>query len=341
MGRVVVIGTGGTISMVQDPARGGAVPTLDGRSLVAELAKAELEFVEHCKLPSAQFTLDDIWSIRNRVRELVARSDVTGVVVSQGTDALEEVAYLLDITVEGEKPMVLTGAMRTASQVGWEGAANLMASIRVASDAQARGLGALVVLNDEVHAARYVTKTHTQSVDTFKSLGWGPLGRVDGDRVVIGQRVERDLIPCEALGGTVSLIKLVVGMDDGLLRYVVEAGASGVVLEVFGGGRVPPAWMDAIRQAISEGVAVVATSRCPAGRLYDSYGFEGAYRDLADAGVLFAGDLNGPKARIRLMAALDASYRLGVPLNSFFEQRNYRRKLVRVTPCRPRRSCRA
>ena len=323
MARVAIMTTGGTISMIQDQTRGGAVPMLGAQQLLNSLPPeiAEVEVFEHCKLPSAQFTVDDLWAIRNRVVETLSRSDVAGIVVTQGTDVLEEAAYLLDVTVGSEKPVVATGGMRTGSQVGWEGGANLLASVRVAAYPHTRGLGTLVVLNDEVHAARYVTKTHTQSLDTFKSLGWGPVGRLDGDKLLIAMRLERYLIPCRALEPNVSLIKLAVGMDDGFLRYALSQKVPGIVLEVMGGGRVPPWWMATIRQAVAAGMAVVVTSRCPSGRIYDSYGFEGAYRDLAATGVLFAGDLNGPKARIHLMAALDASRRLAVPVSHFFERR--------------------
>lgn len=326
MDRVIVISTGGTISMVQDVNRGGAAPELSGEKMLSGLGiprgLAKVEVIDLFRLPSAHLTLKDIWTIREKVVEYATRAGVTGVVVSMGTDVLEEVAYLLDITTPGETPVVVTGAMRTASSVGWDGGANLLAAIRTAIAKEVRGLGTLVVLNDEVHAARYVTKVHTQALETFRSPGWGPIGRLDGDEVIVGMRVEpQDVIDCQGLEPAVYLIKLAAGMDDGFLRYALEQGARGVVLEVFGGGRVPPWWMPTIRQAAADGVPVVAVSRCPAGRLYDSYRFEGSYRDLVEAGVLFAQDLNGPKARIRLMAALDAVRQLGVPVSDFFEQR--------------------
>jgi L-asparaginase len=220
---------------------------------------------------------------------------------------MEESAYLLDLTVPGEKPMVLTGAMRTASQIGYDGLANLVAAVRVAASPQARGLGAAIVMNDEIHTAHFVTKTHTQSVDTFKSLSLGPLGRVDGDEVVLSQRVTRRVIPCSGLEPNVILIKLASGMNDDFLRYAVDQGNKGVVIEALGGGRVPPWWMPTIRQAIEAGVAVVIASRCPSGRVWDGYGYKGAYRDLRKAGVLFADGLNGQKARLKLMVILDAA----------------------------------
>jgi L-asparaginase len=232
---------------------------------------------------------------------------VDGVVIIHGTDTLEETAYLLDLTVPGDKPVVVTGAMRVSSDPGYEGLANLVAAVRVAAAAEARGLGTLVVLNDEIHAARDVTKTHSQSLDTFHSPFWGPLGRVEADRITVARRIERQIIACPCLEPRVYLLKLAVGMDAELLRDAVALGARGVVIESFGGGRVPPWWLTAIQEAIAQGVAVVIATRCPAGRIYDQYGFAGAYHDLLRAGCLFADGLNGPKARLRLMAALGAA----------------------------------
>jgi L-asparaginase len=303
---VRVITTGGTIAMRHDDAAGGAVPALAGGDFLSLLPPglAQIETEEYCNLPSAHFTLDTIWALRNRVDEVLRYEEVGGVVITHGTDTMEETACLLDLTVETDKPMVLTGAMRTASEVGYDGMANLLAAIRVAASDNSRGLGALVVMNQEIHAARHVTKTHTQSTDTFQSPGWGPLGRVDGDRVVVERSVQRQHIPCSGLNANVYLVKLVVGMDDGFLRQLTDKGAAGVVIEALGGGRVPPWWMDSIREATGRGMAVVIASRCPSGRVYDSYGYEGAYKDLIKAGAIFAEGLNGQKARIKLMVAL-------------------------------------
>ena len=309
MKHILLITTGGTIAMQHQEAAGGAVPTFDGQDLLAAIPHglAELEFEEHCHLPSAHFTVDTIWTLRERVAAAVARSEVDGVIVTHGTDVLEESAYLLDLTVPGDKPIVLTGAMRTASEPGYEGYANLAAAVRVAAADEARGLGTLVVMNDEIHAARFVTKTHTLNPSTFKSLDFGPLGRVDGDQVTIAQRVERDLVACDAWEPDVALIKLAVGMDDALLKFVLEQGVKGVVLEALGGGRIPPWWLPTIREAVEDGLPVVIASRCPAGRVWDGYGYAGAYKDLRSIGALFANGFNGQKARIRLMCVLGAA----------------------------------
>jgi L-asparaginase len=197
--------------------------------------------------------------------------------------------------------------MRTASGVGYDGHANLLAAIRVAAAPQARLLGTVVVLDDEIHAARRVTKMHTLSTGTFQSPAWGPIGRVEGGDVIIAQRLPRELLPWNGLELQVPLLKLTVGVGPGLLEDALARGARGVVIEALGGGRVPPWWLPAIEQVRDRGRPVVIASRCPSGRVWDSYGYPGAYRSLVDLGCLFAPGINGQKARIRLMVILAAA----------------------------------
>ena len=310
---VAILTTGGTIAMRHDAAAGGAIPLLGADDLTAALPSGLPELVteEITNLPSSHFRLDTLWAIRERVAELVAETGVDGVVITHGTDTLEETAYLLDVTVPGDKPIVLTGAMRAASDVGYDGHANLLAAIRVAAAVQARGLGAVVVLNDEVHAARHVTKMNTLSTATFQSPGWGPVGRVEGDAVTIERWPERHVLPWRGLEPNVSLLKLAVGMEAGLLEDALARGARGVVIEALGGGRVPPWWLPSIERARAQRLPVVIASRCPSGRVWDAYGYPGAYRTLADLGCLFAEGLNGQKARIKLMVVLAAAETTG------------------------------
>jgi len=295
--------------MQYDAEAGGAIPILGADELTAVLPSGlpQLEVEEVVRMPSSHFRLDTLCAIRERVAELVAEPDVGGVVVTHGTDTLEETAYLLDLTVPGEKPVVLTGAMRAASDVGYEGQANLLAAVRVAAAPQTRGLGAVVVFNDEIHAARYVTKMHTLSTATFQSPGWGPLGRVEGDAVIVERRPERRVLPWRGLEPNVVLLKLAVGMEADLLESALARPVRGVVIEALGGGRVPPWWLPAIERAQAQGVSVVIASRCPSGRVWDAYGYPGAYHSLADLGCLFAEGLNGQKARIKLMVVLAAA----------------------------------
>ncbi len=318
MKHIVILTTGGTIAMSAGAQAGGAVPTLAGADLAAALPHgvAEIRTEEFANLPSAHLTLEQIWNLSRRVAALVADDAVDGVIVTHGTDTLEESAYLCDLTIDSPKPMVFTGAMRTASEIGYDGIANLAAAVTVAASdpstgsgqADVRGLGTLIVFNDEIHAARDVTKTHTTALDTFQSPGFGALGRVDYGGVVIARKpLLREYIPATRLETNVHLLKLTVGMSDGLLEYLTETvGARGIVLEALGGGRVPPAWLPTIERAVKAGCAIVITSRTGAGRTVDRYGYVGAHRDLARLGCWFAEGLNGQKARLKLMAALGA-----------------------------------
>ncbi len=334
MKHITILTTGGTIAMTHTDAAGGAVPLLTGADFSSALPRdlAEIRAEEFSNLPSAHFTMDHLWNLSRRVAALVARDDVDGVVVTHGTDVLDESAYLCDIAIDTRKPIVFTGAMRAASDPGYEGIANLIAALQTAASDDARDCGALVVFNDEIHAARDVTKTHTTALETFLSPEFGAIGRVyanapchferseksggqseisrsarnDTNGVVIARKpTRREFIPATRLEPNVTLLKLAVGMSDGLLEYLVDVvGARGVVLETLGGGRVPPWWLPTIERAVKNGVAIVITSRVGAGRTLDRYGYAGAHRDLVQAGCWFADGLNGQKARIKLMAAL-------------------------------------
>jgi L-asparaginase len=311
MKRIIILTTGGTIAMsAANAPADGAVPALSGADFAQQLPRdlAQFRFEEFSNLPSAHFTLDHIWNLSRRAAAFVAEEGVDGVVVTHGTDVLEESAYLCDLTIDSPKPIVFTGAMRTASDIGYDGVANLAAAIRVAASDDARALGTLVVFNDAIHAAREVTKTHTTALDTFQSPEFGALGRVDYGGVLIArQPARREFIPAARLEQNVHLLKLVVGMSHHLLEYLVDAaGARGIVVETLGGGRVPPSWLPTMERTVRQDVAIVIASRVGAGRTMDRYGYAGAYRDLARIGCWFADGLNGQKARIKLMAALGA-----------------------------------
>lgn len=310
MKSVVVITTGGTIAMKADDNLGGAIPTLGAADFSRALVNdtANVRFEEFSNLPSAHLTTEHIWNLSRRVAAVLATDDVDGVVVTHGTDTLEETAFLCDLTVRSDKTVVFTGAMRAASEVGYDGVANLASALQVAASEQARGLGALVVFNDKIHAARSVTKTNTTNLETFQSPSVGPIGFVDYGGVVI-ERVPgvREFIAATRLEPSVYLLKLGVGMDPLLLDYLVNTHVRGIVIEGLGGGRVPPNWLPVIGRAILGGSAVVVTSRVGSGRTVDKYGYQAAHRDLVQLGCWFTDGLNGQKTRIKLMAALGTS----------------------------------
>jgi L-asparaginase len=313
--KVVIITTGGTIAMKRNsPMVGGAVPMLKGEDFMAQLPRSgvELAFEEFTNLPSSHLTPTQALELGQRVESALLAPDVDGVVVTHGTDTLEESAYLVDLTVNSPKPIVFTGAMRIATSVGYDGMLNLAAAIRVAAAHEARDQGAMVVFNEAIFAASEAQKTHSQAANAFEAPGSGPLGRVEGDRVWLSHRAARRLyIPCSRLEELVDLIKIGQGAEDRMLRHSIEDGVAGIVIEAYGSGRVPPWWLPTIGEAIAQRTVVVIATRCGAGSLHDEYGYVGAFHDLQRLGVLFAHNLSGVKARIKLMFGLGAARRPG------------------------------
>ncbi|HEX4841165.1 MAG TPA: asparaginase, partial [bacterium] len=287
MTRIVVMTTGGTIS-TRDVDGSGAKPVLRGEDLLQAIpgldAVADVEVAELAFVPGAFMTLAMMQQMSTRAQQILARSEVTGLVVTHGTDTLEESAYLLHLTVASEKPVVFTGAMRNSSQIGFDGYRNLSDAVRVAASPAARALGTLVVLNEEIHSARWVTKTNGQKEDTFKSPATGPLGVIYGDGPrIFTHPMPRTVLPTH-LETKVDLIRLCVDCDDKFIRCAVDSGSQGLVLEVFGGGRVNPTLLPAIEGALAAGTRVAATTRAGSGNMWDMYGYEGAFRDLKRRG---------------------------------------------------------
>jgi L-asparaginase len=252
---------------------------------------------------SVQFAFD----MTRRINQLLARDDVSGVVVTHGTDTMEETSYLADLLLQSDKPAVFTGAQRAHDDAQADGPLNLSNALRVAAAPAARGLGAVVCFNGAIHAARDVIKLHASAVGTFQSLEHGALGEVDGDTVVVHRRPALRLtFEVERLEERVALYRLSLGTDLQDLQALIARRPAGLVIEAFGRGNGPTALTPLIRQARRDGSVVLIASRCPSGRVQPIYGGGGGGRDLADAGALFAGDLRGPKARLALMVLLSS-----------------------------------
>ncbi len=307
MKRIVLMATGGTIS-TRDVDGGGARPFFRPADLLRDVPGLEqiaaVEPQEFDFIPGAYMTVAKMAALSRRVTETLARGDVDGVVITHGTDTLEETAYFLYLTVASEKAVVFTGAMRNSSQIGFDGYRNLYDAVRTAAADTARGLGPLVVLNEEAHSARWVTKTNGQKEDTFRSPAAGPVAVAYGDRIAFFLRPTSRRVLLPQVEDNVDLVRLWAGCDDRFLRASLDHGARGLVLETFGSGRVPPELLPAVDDAVARGVAVVATTRCLTGGMWDMYGYPGAYRDLERRGVLFAQDLPGHKARLALAVGL-------------------------------------
>ncbi len=294
---------------------GGATPSLTGRQLVDAvpgLAETgiDLDVLTFRSKPGASLTIADLTGLVGEIKARLAGS-ISGVVVTQGTDTIEETAYVLDLLHAGPQPIVVTGAMRNPGRAGADGPANLLAAIRVAASAAARDLGCLVVLADEIHAARRVRKSHSTSVATFVSPNGGPLGYVvEGRAVVVNRLGGRYTLPLP--GDRMPRVGLYTATfgDDGALLNTIIGGVDGLVVAGFGVGHVPEPWLPTLTEA-SARIPIVLASRTGSGPvLAGTYGFPGSERDLIGRGLIPAGLLGPYKARILLLLALaaDASH---------------------------------
>lgn len=307
---VVFIATGGTIAMKIDPVKHAPVPAISGEDLLAtvpEVSKyAQVEVNNVSNIPSDY--MDPVrWTALTRdVQAALARPEVAGVIISHGTDTLEETAYWLDLTVDSPKPIVLIGAQRNASESDFDGPRNLLNAVRIAVDPQSKGKGAMLAMNNQINAAREVTKTHTSSVETFKSGDFGFLGEVDFDRIVYWRaplRRQHVAIRTDAMP-YVEIVPMYGGADGFLVEAALEHGAKGLVIQGLGWGNVNKPMFAAIKKAVAKGVPVVITSRVPNGRVLPNYGWEGGGKTLVDAGAVMGDDLSPQKARILLMLLL-------------------------------------
>jgi L-asparaginase len=327
MSKVVVIFNGGTISMKVDEKIKAAVPNLTGEEIMSMVtgieSYAEVESYTFSSLPSPHMTPDIMLELSNYVKKFLEREDVDGVVVTHGTDTLEETAYFLQLTINSKKPVVVTGSMRNSSELGYDGPANLAASICTATSKESRNRGVIVCLNNELNCASEVTKSHSMHLNTFQSPEFGPIGIVDSNEVrFYRESTTKEYINTDVIENNVQLIKSCAGMDGTLIDYCVSQGAKGLVIEAMGRGNIPPLMANSVEKAIKKGVAVVIVSRCYKGRVLDSYGYEGGGKQLRNMGVIFGDSMPGQKARIKLILALGKTSNLD-EIREVFEKGHY------------------
>ncbi len=317
---VVVLTTGGTIASRPEPA-GGVVAAATGEELIEavpgleEVAKVRVE--ELFRIGGYLMSPEDMLKVARRVRELDEDPEVSGLVVTHGTDTMEETAYTVDLLYSGDKPVVFTGAQRNASVPDTDGPRNLWDAVRLAASPEARGIGAVISMSGAIEAAREATKTHTSALRAFTSPGYGSIGEITDEGVHIFRRRTRPDNLAYGLSELprVDLIKLVAGTDGAFIRTAREAGAAGMLVEAFGIGNANHEVLEEVKTAIDSGIAVLVVSRCAEGRVAPIYGNGGGH-DLREAGAIFGGNLSGQKARLLLMIALAKAERTGEPLES-------------------------
>jgi L-asparaginase len=314
--------TGGTISMERDPSAGGNVPSHDGAGLVALVPDlqqfAPFEVEDWARLPACHLGPDQLWTLRERVREIQegvrtpygGRPD--GIVITHGTDVLEETAYLLARTLDPVVPVALTGAMRTSNDDDWDGPRNLADAAAVAADPDSAGRGAMVVFAGNVFAGHEAVKVHTVHPDAFAAPHAAPIGQMEQGRVRY-QSAPRPpaRAPAAGLTARVALIPAVIG-DDGHLLDLARPHYDGCVLIAFGSGNSPPGLVPAVARWLDDGKPVVLASRCPLGQVEPLYAFDGGGARLVAMGVLPAGARTPSQARMELTIALSAGVGYGM-----------------------------
>lgn len=308
MKRILIIFTGGTISMKKDKVLDAAVPIMTGEEIL-ELTPglseiADVDFYNFSMIPGPHMIPEKMFELAKTV-DSKCNNGYDGIVITHGTDSLEETAFLLDLIVQSNKPIVFTGAMKNGSELGWDGPSNLYSALKVAADDSSNSKGVLVVLNNEIHSASQVTKTDTSKLDTFKSCDFGPLGYIDNDKVFYYQLyLKRQSYVTSTIDSKVDLVKCACGMDSKLINWLIEMGSHGIIIEGMGRGNIPPEMVESVQNAINNNIPVVLVSRCQTGKALDSYGYAGAGKDLTNRGVILGDNLSGQKARIKLMVAL-------------------------------------
>src|SRR3954467_14756457 len=282
---VRLIATGGTIAMKIDPVKKAPVPAISGEDLIGTVPEIEkvarIEVQNLSNVPSDYMDPDRWIQLQKAVSQALSRPEVAGVIVSHGTDTLEETAWFLDLTVDSPKPVVLIGAQRNASERDFDGPRNLLNAARICVDAGARGKGAMIALNNNINAARDAVKTHSSDVETFKSGDLGFIGYADYDRIVWYRApLRRQHVPVRNLAEgqhlpRVDIVAMYGGADGALLRAALAAGAKGLIIQALGWGNMNVPMFQAGKEAIAKGIPVAISTRVWTGRVLPNYGFEG------------------------------------------------------------------
>ena len=292
---ILVLHTGGTISMTEN-SEGDIMPSQHNPLLGADSfvpADVELTTEEIFNLPSPHMTPERMLELVKRIRQ-AEKEGSDGVVITHGTDTLEETAYFLDLTLDSAMPVVVTGAMRSSNE----------SAIKTAASDDSRNKGTLVVMNDEIHTARFVTKTHTTNVATFRTPTFGPVGLVTKDGVRFFQElINQEICAIDHLVNKVFLIKAYAGMDGTLFDALPE-DTHGLTIEALGAGNLPPTTLPAIQRLLDRNIPIVLVSRCFNGVAQAVYNYEGGGVQLKKMGIIFCQGLNGQKARIKLQVGL-------------------------------------
>jgi L-asparaginase len=309
MKKVVLLTTGGTIASKPNKTSGKlASGAITGEELAAMCnLPNEIEVIVDSVFQKASIhiTFDDLVFLKNKIEDYFKDETVSGVVVTHGTDTMEETSYFLDLTINDLRPVVVTGSQRSPEELGSDVYINLRHAIYSACSPDLHDVGAVVVFNERIFAARYVKKEHASNIQGFNVFGFGYLGIIDNDNVHVFQKpIKREYYQIKSQIPDVEIIKCYIGADGKFIKAAREAGVSGIILEGVGRGQVAPKMMEEIEKSIKAGIKLVITTSAEEGAVYTTYDYEGSAYDLYQKGVILGSDNDSKKARMKLAVAL-------------------------------------
>jgi L-asparaginase len=309
MKKVVLLTTGGTIASKPNKTSGKlASGAITGEELAAMCnLPNEIEVIVDSVFQKASIhiTFDDLVFLKNKIEDYFKDETVSGIVVTHGTDTMEETSYFLDLTINDLRPVVVTGSQRSPEELGSDVYINLRHAIYSACSPDLHDVGAVVVFNERIFAARYVKKEHASNIQGFNVFGFGYLGIIDNDNVHVFQKpIKREYYQIKSQIPDVEIIKCYIGADGKFIKAAREAGVSGIILEGVGRGQVAPKMMEEIEKSIKAGIKLVITTSAEEGAVYTTYDYEGSAYDLYQKGVILGSDNDSKKARMKLAVAL-------------------------------------
>lgn len=262
--------------------------------------------IDYASKPGPHLTPEFGVELMKAVTDKLADASVSGAVVLQGTDTLEEMAYLSYLVTEEEKPIVFTGAMKSKDELYVDAPGNLYGAVRVAENPNSRGRGTMVYLDQQIHSARYVSKVDANCVDAFQSVMGGPIGGLYNDEIIYYGSPERvHHYPVSGIHKRVEIIKAYFGMSPMFLEACLDSKIDGLVIEGLGAGNLPPYMLEPLQRVLDRGIPVVMVTRCSKGLAMDVYDYSGGGAQLKKMGVIYGGMLSGQKARIKLLLLLE------------------------------------
>ncbi|MCJ1779042.1 asparaginase [Mammaliicoccus sciuri] len=308
MKRILVIHTGGTISMSEDKDTGKVEtnaehPMHRHQAFIQSLG--DITEINPFQVPSPHMNNQYINQLKDIITESIDKDEYDAFVITHGTDTLEETAYLLDLTIDTKLPIILTGAMRSSNEIGSDGLYNYVSALKVASTDEAQNKGVMVVFNDEIHTAKNVTKTHTSNTSTFQSPNYGPIGSVTKTQVLFHhQPFPYKKYPNINPDIKIGIVKAHMDLSSDLLDFFVEKQYDGLIIEALGQGNMPPTALQGIQNLLDSDIPVVMVSRSFNGIVGGIYAYEGGGYQLQQMGIILSNGLNGQKARLKLLVGL-------------------------------------